>query len=83
MACIENESQCAAKFQRIVASIEQVTVVVPGHYGDLSSVLDTLDLGGNEEQKEDPTGKYRPHSMTKVRSTFLETFKQGCYSGKQ
>ncbi|XP_048849544.1 uncharacterized protein LOC125719208 [Brienomyrus brachyistius] len=50
VACIENESQCAVKFQRIAASVEQVTVVVPGCNGDLS-VLETLDLGGNEEQK--------------------------------
>lgn len=51
VACIENGSQCAVRFQRIAASIEQVTVVVPGNNSDLSSVLDTLDLGGNEEQK--------------------------------
>lgn len=50
VVCIENDPQCAVKFQRIAASIEQVTVVVPGCNSDLY-VLDTLDLGGNEEQK--------------------------------
>ena len=51
--CMDNELQCAVKFQRISADIEQITLDVgegPSNC-ELQSILDKLDIGGSVDQQ--------------------------------